>query len=189
MLRDARIESQALDPKEQEKLLREYNRQRDEQLKDKKLGSTKKNESSNHDNVPSSNFPQRPSSQEMTIAGRGKGYIYDEIAPILHSSSAGDLLQQQSQSNNSAGSQLQEETMIREANIETRSKAYQNMPVTNNMQPPDRAYAPPQDYLEHLFVMGSRVQFSDPPRYGVVRWMGNLPHVNGLIVGVELVSI
>ena len=236
MLRDARIESQALDPEEQEKLFREYNQQRDEQLKDRKLGSTKNRESSSQDNVP---IPRQLSSQEQsksTSAGRGKGHLYDEIASIHHSNSAGNL-QQQSQSNNPASSQYQDEAMLRDAKIETRaldkdeqerlfqeykqkqdeqrkveaagsrnplgsnvshlgnessvdppgkyrssSSTYQNMPL-------DRAYAPPQDDLEQQFVMGSRVQFSDPPRYGVIRWMGNLPQVAGLIAGVELVSL
>ncbi len=32
------------------------------------------------------------------------------------------------------------------------------------------------------------VQVSDPPRYGVIRWIGELPAVQGPIAGVELVS-
>ncbi len=64
---------------------------------------------------------------------------------------------------------------------------YDNMPRAGNKQPTVMAIAPPsQD--SHQFVMGSRVEFSDPPRYGEIRWMGNFPKVNGLIAGVELVS-
>ena len=45
-----------------------------------------------------------------------------------------------------------------------------------------------QHAQKHSLTMNSRVQLSDPPRYGVIRWMGDLPQVNGLIAGVELVS-
>ena len=36
--------------------------------------------------------------------------------------------------------------------------------------------------------VGSAVQVSDPPRYGVVRWIGELPNIQGIMAGVELVS-
>ncbi len=36
-------------------------------------------------------------------------------------------------------------------------------------------------------VVGSRVQFGDPPQYGTIRWMGNVPQVIGIIAGVEMV--
>ena len=63
---------------------------------------------------------------------------------------------------------------------------YDNMPGASNKQP---TIAPPsQDSTKHLFVIGSRVEFSDPPRYGEICWMGTLPQVNGLIAGLELVS-
>ena len=65
------------------------------------------------------------------------------------------------------------------------SKHYQNVLDVNT-----RAYAPsPQTHLAPKFAMNSQVQFNNPPRYGVIRWMGNLPQVDGLIAGVELVSI
>ncbi len=60
---------------------------------------------------------------------------------------------------------------------------YDNIPGTGNKQSTVVAIA-----TKHQFVLGSRVEFSDPPRYGEIRWMGNFPQVDGLIVGVELVS-
>ena len=58
------------------------------------------------------------------------------------------------------------------------------LPATN--REPIQGSASPSHH--HQFQMNSRVQFSDPPRYGVIRWIGNLPQVAGLIAGVELVS-
>lgn len=53
------------------------------------------------------------------------------------------------------------------------------------------AYAPPPQQgkvqLAELDV-GSAVQVSDPPRYGVIRWIGELPNIQGTVAGVELVS-
>ena len=53
------------------------------------------------------------------------------------------------------------------------------------------AYAPPPQQgkvqLAELDV-GSAVQVSDPPRYGVIRWIGELPNIQGYVAGVELVS-
>lgn len=34
----------------------------------------------------------------------------------------------------------------------------------------------------------STVQILNPPRYGVIRWVGELPNTKGVIAGVELVS-
>ena len=70
------------------------------------------------------------------------------------------------------------------------SGIYQNSPESNNSKPPNRAYAPPpQDTTSQQAIeMNSRVKFSDPPRYGVICWMGELPEVTGLIAGVEVVS-
>ena len=40
-----------------------------------------------------------------------------------------------------------------------------------------------------MFSLGSTVQLSpDPSRYGVIRWIGTLPGIEGRITGVELVS-
>ena len=52
------------------------------------------------------------------------------------------------------------------------------------------AYVPqPQQgvQLGELSV-GSAVQISDPPKYGVIRWLGELPNIQGIVAGVELVS-
>ncbi len=69
------------------------------------------------------------------------------------------------------------------------SPIYDNMPWASNKQPAVMVIAPEsRDFTKHQFVMGSRVEFSDPPRYGEIRWMGNFPQVNGLIAGLELVS-
>ena len=47
----------------------------------------------------------------------------------------------------------------------------------------------PQETILHSFSVGSTVQLmSDPPRYGVIQWIGTLPGIEGHIAGVELVS-
>ena len=48
----------------------------------------------------------------------------------------------------------------------------------------------PQETTLHSFSMGSTVQLqSNPPRYGVIQWMGTLPGIlEGRIAGVDLVS-
>ena len=52
------------------------------------------------------------------------------------------------------------------------------------------AYAPqPQQGVQPGELdVGSAVQVSDPPRYGVIRWTGELPGILGTVAGVELVS-
>ncbi len=68
---------------------------------------------------------------------------------------------------------------------------YDNMSRAGNKQPAVMAIAPEsQDSTKHQFVVtvGSRVDFYYPPRYGEICWMGNVPQVNGLIAGLELVS-
>jgi hypothetical protein len=42
--------------------------------------------------------------------------------------------------------------------------------------------------VSRLFSVGSTVQLSNPPRYGVVQWIGHLPEIQGSIAGLELVS-
>jgi len=37
--------------------------------------------------------------------------------------------------------------------------------------------------------VGSTVQISDPPRYGVIKWIGELPNIQGPMAGVELVRV
>ena len=49
------------------------------------------------------------------------------------------------------------------------------------------AYA--SEEILHQFTMCSTVEtLSDPPRYGVIRWIGSIPNIQGRIAGVELVS-
>ena len=52
------------------------------------------------------------------------------------------------------------------------------------------AYAsPPQQGVQlGELDIDSTVQISDPPRYGVIRWIGELPNYKGSVAGVELVS-
>ncbi len=38
------------------------------------------------------------------------------------------------------------------------------------------------------FEVGSTVQVGQPPRYGVVRWLGSFPRDKELLAGIELVS-
>ena len=54
-----------------------------------------------------------------------------------------------------------------------------------------RAIAPtPRDHdPTRILGIGSMVQVSDPPRYGVLRWIGELPDVKGAIAGVQMVSL
>ena len=53
-----------------------------------------------------------------------------------------------------------------------------------------RAIAHTPDVYNPVLVpgIGSMVQVSDPPLYGVLRWIGELPDVKGAIAGVEMVS-
>ena len=49
--------------------------------------------------------------------------------------------------------------------------------------------AAPRPTISYSFSMGSTIQLhSDPPRYGVIQWIGNLPEIHGQIAGVELVG-
>ncbi len=69
------------------------------------------------------------------------------------------------------------------------SVTHNKIPGGGNKQPAVMALSPEsRDSTKHQFVMGSRVEFSDPPRYSEIRWIGNFPQVNGLIAGVELLS-
>ena len=40
-----------------------------------------------------------------------------------------------------------------------------------------------------LIGIGSKVQVSDAPRYGVLRWIWELPDMKGAIAGVQMVSL
>ena len=51
--------------------------------------------------------------------------------------------------------------------------------------------SPPQQGVQHGELdVGSAVQVhvSDLLRYGVIRWIGELPNIHGWVAGVELVS-
>lgn len=52
------------------------------------------------------------------------------------------------------------------------------------------AYAPQcqQEVQLGELDIGSTVQISDPPQYGVIKWIGELPNIQGYVAGVELVS-
>ncbi len=39
------------------------------------------------------------------------------------------------------------------------------------------------------FEVGSTVQVGQPPRYGVVRWLGSFPKGKELLAGIELVRL
>lgn len=41
----------------------------------------------------------------------------------------------------------------------------------------------------HLLEINSMVEVNNPPIYGVIRWIGNLPDVDETIAGLELVSL
>ncbi len=240
MLRGADIESVALNPAEQEKMIQEYNRS----------GENKQQQGSiDRPNVPATSHLHRGLSQDTRPSGnnseamstnqRPKDHFYDTVQPQLsslghHSASAGNILSHQ---NSQPGNiQSGEDAMLRKANVKTwemneqgqeeRLKEFNRQrdekrkieaarvvkPYGSSVDPPDNChrenYPPPiydnmpgggnkqptvmaiasESQDSHQFVMGSRVEFSDPPRYGEIRWMGNFPQVNGLIVGVELVS-
>ena len=54
---------------------------------------------------------------------------------------------------------------------------------------PVAAVAYASEEIIHQFKMGSTVELlSDPPRYGVIRWIFSIPNIQGRIAGVELVS-
>ncbi len=237
MLRDANIESVALNPAEQERMIQKYKRD---------LGENKQQQGSiGRPNVPANSHLHRGLSQDirnspeapLSTTHRPKNHIYDKV-PLSslgnHSASAGNILSHQN--SQPGNTQSGENAMLRKADVKTwemneqaqkemikkfnkqrdeklskmeaarvinpsgsyanppdnrhrenySPSIYDNMPGASNKQP---TIAPPsQDSTKHLFVIGSRVEFSDPPRYGEICWMGNVPQVNGLIAGLELVS-
>ncbi len=206
MLRDANIESVALDEAEQERMIREYNKERDERRRQQKSSGgavaqesnkerystvpTSTNRSS-RDSPSSSHSVHRQLTQDRQPLGsqlnprsettpKPKIHIYDTLAETYlgdHSRNEGPITRQNSQSTN--GTSVDP------------SHTYSNIPgAGNGASTTLRATGPPlsDDQPQHQFVMGSRVQFGDPPQYGEIRWMGNVPQVEGLIAGVELVG-
>ena len=45
----------------------------------------------------------------------------------------------------------------------------------------------PQDKNPYNLEKGSLVQFGNPPCYGVIKWLGSLPEIDGMMTGVEVV--
>ncbi len=241
MLRDANIESVALNPDEQERMIQEYKQGVDEKQQQESIRRLNDPTNSHlhralsQDTRPSGNNPEAPRS-------RPKDHIYDELSNVQkaslgrHSASAGNILSHQ---NSQPGNiQSGEEAMLMGAKVEASEMdkqkqikmleefnrqrdekrkmetardvnpsgscvdppdshhsdnhlppIYGNMPGADNKQPAVMTLPPPShDSTLHQFVLGSRVTFSVPPRYGEIRWMGNFPQVFGLIAGLELVS-
>ena len=56
-------------------------------------------------------------------------------------------------------------------------------------QTPSSASTPHGHNPAPILSIGSMVQVSDPPQYGVLRWIGEMPGVKGAIAGVEMVSL
>ncbi len=201
MLRDANIESVALSESEQEKMIRGFNQERDEKRRQQRSTDRTNAQTSNSQNAsnlpnafnsrkasgshnpPASSYqgqghrvleqqpPVTPSQPPPQIAPNLDAHIYDTIADTRlghHSGSAGNIVRQDSQSNGTS------------VDVPSNFLGERNSSTI-------RAVAPHSDN-QHQFVMGSRVQFGDPRRYGEIRWMGNVPQVDGLIAGVELVG-
>ncbi len=67
--------------------------------------------------------------------------------------------------------------------VDERSEARGQQPFSAFTYPPGADVPVPHVHL----TTGSMVQLSDPPWYGVIRWVGELPAVHGLVAGVEMV--
>ena len=63
--------------------------------------------------------------------------------------------------------------------------------LNNAHLPLDAGTVAVQKTISHSFLMGSTVQLlSNPPRYGVIQWIGTLPGITeDRVAGVELVSL
>ena len=90
----------------------------------------------------------------------------------------------------------------------SQNPASQNFPMLQgNVPTPDYQTKPPVIDQHHVaavvsspqpshwqpFDIGSKIQipsteYDHPMRYGVIRWIGKLPRVQGLVAGIELVS-
>ena len=246
MLRDANIESVALNPAEQERMIQKYKQDIDEKQQQGSIRCPDVPANSHlhvhrafsQDTRSTGNNPEASRSNSQ----RPNDHVYEQLSdlPISslghHSASVGNILSHQ----NSQPDNIQsgEEAMLRKADVkiwemnergqDERLKEfnkqrdekrqieaaravnpsdscvdppdsyhsenhlpciYGNMPGADNKQPAVMALTPPShDSTKHQFVMGSRVTFSDPHRYGEIRWMGNFPQVFGLFAGLELVS-
>ena len=47
----------------------------------------------------------------------------------------------------------------------------------------------PANYNPNNFEVGSMIQYGNPPRYGMIKWIGHLPRAVSLVAGVEMVSM
>ena len=73
---------------------------------------------------------------------------------------------------------------------------YHRSPLANRRHAFDRQWSEehqpnqpiPPRLASHNLEVGSAVELVDPPRYGIIRWIGKFPGVNTDIAGVELVS-
>ncbi len=109
---------------------------------------------------------------------------------------ARDLQQKKQDSHQNLYLQNTEREMLRDANIESVAlgEAEQERLIREYYQKREEQKRSTDGTVfsnsdnQHQFVMGSRVQFGDPHRYGEIRWMGNIPQVDGLVAGVELVG-
>ena len=52
---------------------------------------------------------------------------------------------------------------------------------------PSQQAGMPQDKNPYNLEKGSLVQFGNPPCYGVIKWIGSLPEIDGIMAGVEVV--
>lgn len=166
-----------------------------------------------HRNTPAANYASnslpRPSKNNhiYDIPDRngqqlqGQRSVQDEHMLGHHSNSAHNILteqsdlspQQQVAAQPSPGGSYHVYSNIAQYSDDQRTSpgnVYSNHPL-DHQQPTDdvRAIAPPpQGHANFNFGVNSAVQVSDPPRYGVIRWMGTLSGITGPIAGVELVS-
>ncbi len=60
-------------------------------------------------------------------------------------------------------------------------------PWAYSQAPQPRQDTQPGNHIQ--LSIGSAVQLGDPPTYGVIRWIGDLPGVQGQIAGIELVGM
>ena len=117
-----------------------------------------------------------------------------EIARDFQAPQQQPMMHQQQQQNIPQGiqggaQQLQEQLLQKYGETATQLP-YDGARPSNTHLPHGVGAVAPQETVLQSLSMGSTVQLrSDPPRYGVIQWIGTLPGVlEGHIAGVELVS-
>ena len=45
------------------------------------------------------------------------------------------------------------------------------------------------DQNPHKLAVGSAIQYGDPPKYGVIKWLGKFPQGERMYGGIEMVSV